>query len=735
MAGAATTFTFGSTVALSAQPDDADNGGLETVVVTSQKRSESSQRVPLTVKAFDENALKAQGIENVTDLANAVPGFAIQKISGAAYPFLRGIGLQSSGPWQEAPVATFIDGVYYLNASINNAQLNNLERVEVIKGPQGTLFGRNALGGVIQYITKDPSHVTSANVELGYGNYDTWSGNLYATTGITDNIAADIAIVAEQQLDGWGTNLVTGRDEHTAYKFSFRSKWVWTPTDKTKVTWSADYGRATSAEAGNGSVRDVYPFITEGPHHVGGFYDTYFPGRAYELSTQAGGSIKVEHDFGWAQFLSISAHRRSPRIVNGPDPFDVPYLSETPAVGQISSLRTSNLGYTFSRATTQEFQLTSPGSSAFRWVVGTFLLRDSSGEAEKNDVRVVPPTGVINNRSRTQQDTESYSGFGEVTVPLFTDSTRLTGGIRYTSDHRSVHGFGSTNSMADPDVFVVRPGTTEADNPVPSKTWSKSTYKLSLEQDISQDVLAYATFSTGFQSAFYAITNDANRPPLDPVTMDAIEIGVKSDFFDNRVRVNASAFRYNIDNLIVSAFANGSQNQRNAAKSRIKGIDLDLAYRPIRNLTLSAAMQYLDPIYTDYPNALVYSPDPAKNVYVIGPGDVTGQQMQWSEKFMGTTTANYRIPTTFGDFRLTGTYAYHSGTHFDTQDLNTQPAYSLLNASIGWTSPDAKLEVDLWGKNLLDEVYVSAFQIGTTVMKYTPAEPRTYGVRFGYSWQ
>ncbi|MBL8266421.1 TonB-dependent receptor [Steroidobacter sp.] len=734
MASVVTTLGFGSHTVSAQSKDEAESfNGLETVVVTSQKRSEDSQKVALTVTALDASALESRQIETVSDLAQAVPGFQIQKISGAAYPFLRGLGLQSSGPWQEAPVSTYIDGVYYVNPTINQSILNNLERIEVIKGPQGTLFGRNATGGVVSYVTKDPTHEPRLDVALGYGNYDTWSGSLYGTTGITENLAADIALVGEDQREGWGKDLYTGKDVHTSYKYSVRSKWVWTPNDRTKLTWISDYGRAVSAESGNGSVRGVYDFVQVGPRHVGGFYDTYLPNEPTNLSTQYGTSVNLQLDWDWTTFTSISALRRAPEELDGPDPFDVPFLVNTPQVGQIDGLRTSNLGYKFNKTFTQEFQITSPESSTIRWVGGVFLLFDNSGYYEKNDYRLTS-AGLRNRRSRTKQETESYSAFAEATAPVFED-TRLTLGVRYTRDHRSVEGYGSQNTIANPNVYVITPGTTGADNPVPSDTWSKPTYKVSVEHDVAEDTLAYFTFSTGFQSAFYSITNDANRPPLEPVTLKAYEIGMKSDFFGHTLRLNASAFLYDLSNVIVSAFANGSQNQRNAAESRIKGIDMDLTYRPIRDLTFSAGFQILDPKYTEYRNALVYVPVPAQNIYTITSGDVSGEQLQWSEKFMGTASVNYVIPMSAGEFSLNAAYTYHSGTHYDTQDLNTQDPYSLINASIGWAPFHDKWDVRLWGKNLADKQYVSAFQSGTTVMKYTPAEPRTYGVRFAYYWK
>jgi iron complex outermembrane receptor protein len=252
--------------------------GIDTVVITSAKRSEESQKVALTVRALDENMLKEQQVNTVTDLAQVVPGFQIQKISGTSYPFLRGLGLQASGPWQEVPVSSYVDGVYLVDsAAINNSILNNLQRVEVIKGPQGTLFGRNALGGVVSYITKDPSHVPSLDMSFGYGNYDTRSASLYGTTGITDTLAANISFAGEDQRQGWGTNLYTGNPVHTAYKYSLRSKVVWTPNDATKITLSGDWGRSISAETGSGTSNGVFPFIVAGPKQVGGFYDVYNP--------------------------------------------------------------------------------------------------------------------------------------------------------------------------------------------------------------------------------------------------------------------------------------------------------------------------------------------------------------------------------------------------------------------------------------------------------------------------
>lgn len=731
MAGVTSTMTFAAGPASGqAKPEEGEFAGIESVIVTAQKRDEDSQKVPITIKTLDASALQSQQIDNVADLSQAVPGFTIQRTTGLAIPFLRGMGLSSSGPWQEVPVSTYVDGVYVVNAAINQGMLNNLERVEVIKGPQGTLFGRNATGGVISYVTKDPTQASQLDVNWGYGNYDTWTGNLYGSTGLTETLAADIAFAAEDQRDGWGTNLYTGEDAHTGHNISARSKWVWEPSDALKATWISDYSEISPPEAGNASARNVYDFVTAGARHVGGFYDTYFPGESYNRYKIYGTSVNLQFDMSWASLVSISAYRASSSRQNGPDSFEIPFLANTPAVGQIAGLRTTNLGRLFNRTWTQEFQVISPPSSKIRWVGGVFILRDSSGNDIRNDTRTVLPVGVVNQRAFTEQNTESYSGFAEATLPVFSDSTRLTLGARYTSDHRSVEGYAEVNTVANPNVYTLRPGTRAADNPVPSKTWSKPTYKASLEHDLSEDKLAYFTFSTGFQSAFYTITNDANRPPLEPTTLNAYEFGLKSYFFDRKVRVNAAGFLYDLKNVVVSAYANGSQNQRNAATSRIRGLDFDLTYQPVRDLTFNAGLQLLDPKYTSYPNAIVYVP--TGNVYTIAEQNVAGAQMQWTEKVMATASATYDIPSAVGEFSLSGAMTYHSGIHYDTQGLLNQPSFSLVSASIGWTSLNERWDMRLWGKNLTDEKYVGVLQSAPMVMKYTPGEPLTYGVRVGY---
>jgi iron complex outermembrane receptor protein len=254
-----------------------------------------------------------------------------------------------------------------------------------------------------------------------------------------------------------------------------------------------------------------------------------------------------------------------------------------------------------------------------------------------------------------------------------------------------------------------------------------------VEHDVTDDIFAYASFSTGFQSAYYNIGSSAGNPPLEPVTIEASEIGMKGDFLRNTLRVNAALFHYELSNMVVNRKIDTISEQANAAASELNGIDLDITVAPIDYLSLTASLSYTDPKYKSYPNSLHFVPNPNGIFYDTVSADDSGQQLSGTEKFAATTSANYLIPTAIGEFSLTGAVNFRSGIHFDTQDLNTQPKYTLVNASVGWTAPDGRVDITLWGKNLTDEQVGDLFP-GDVQMQYSAQAPRTYGIQFGYHW-
>jgi iron complex outermembrane receptor protein len=279
--------------------------GLQEIVVTAERRSESLQNVPVSVSAISADAAKAMGITGTEDLTTAVPGLVFSRTSNAGVPYIRGIGNNNPSLGDESAVAVYVDGVYIPSLIGNILDLNSIQQVEVLKGPQGTLFGRNATGGVIQIITKQPSHTPSLDAEIGYGNYGTATARIYGTTGITPSLAADIAGYYENQSEGFGSNLATGLPAYRSKQDSFRSKWKLT-LDDTDVTLSLDSSQRRD-EQGT-AIRQINGSLIGGIV-VPGFYNVDQNNPSYGVVHDAGVSVTVKHDLHWAQVVSISSYR------------------------------------------------------------------------------------------------------------------------------------------------------------------------------------------------------------------------------------------------------------------------------------------------------------------------------------------------------------------------------------------------------------------------------------------
>lgn len=699
------------------------SGVLEEVMVTAQKREANVQKVPIAITALSSGTIEKRQIDDVATLVQAVPGLQYSFSSSNPQITLRGINNYSNGPWVESAMNIYVDGVYVGNNQASGFAFNNLERVEVLKGPQGTLFGRNALAGVINVTTKDPSHDPSADFELGYGNFDTVNGNFYGTTGLSQNLAADLALYVKDQGEGWGTNLYDNGDLHLSSRKSARSKWLYTPSDATRVVFSADYDNNEPPYAGVSAINGVYSFVPIGPPHVGGFWDSYLPNIGGLEVTAYGADLTIEHDFEWAQFVSITAKDRSKVYQNAARPANPPFNPLNPGEGQVAGYSFNAPQWVRNSSVTQEFQLKSPSSSRISWIAGVYIL-----DEDIDNYAVRAPVDAASRYTISEQQTKSYAGFGQVTAPLNT-TTRLTLGARYTSERKSVDG--NTYTVAG----VVIPGQSVISNPEPSKKWEEPTWALILDHDFSDRIMGYGSVTRGFQSGTYNISSSVNSGPLDPQTLDAYEIGLKSSMLDQRLRINTAVFYYEMHDLLVSQNINTMRVMFNAAEATYKGVDLDITYLPLDNLMLTAGFGYVDPVYSDYKNATFYIPTAnGDGNWTTTSGDATGNQVAYAEKFSAFLSGNYDIVTTVGDVTLNASVNYHEGTHFDSQELLVQPSYSVIDALAKWTSPDGSWDVKLWGKNLANKKYASALFANTPVMFLNSAPPRTYGVTFGYHW-
>ncbi len=692
-----------------AQPQSTSDG-LQEIIVTAQKRSENLQRVPVAVSAFSEKAIEAANITNADQLVSLVPGLQINHGSNNAAPFLRGIGTNSGTIGNEPAVATYVDGVYRPSPAGSVYSFNNLERIEVLKGPQGTLFGRNAAGGVINVVTKDPSTDPTFKANVGYGNFNTFSGDVYASTGLTQDVAIDLSALYNHQGDGWGKNIATGQDAFLSNEISLRSKLLLKPWSSTRVTIIGDYDR-TRYDVG-ASEAIASGLNAAGIGHVGGFYDISSNISPYNYQKQGGVSLKVEQDITWAKFTSITAWRslRSPSLLEL-DGSTAPYLAYN-FVGKESTF-------------TQEFNLQSRESSKVSWIVGFFYFNDNSRYdpliTEGTAYGQGPNGGFVINDA---QKTRSLAGYAQATAPLFSDDTHITGGVRYTSDIKYL-----TASRSLLLTGAALPYTFGSNFPFRVHQ-PKVTYKASLDHSFSRDVLVYASYSRGFKSGNYNLTNPAQLP-TKPEVLDAYEIGVKSELFDHLLRANVSAFYYKFHDKQVQAFLGTSSVQTNAAEAEYKGVEAELTLAPVHGLNIVGSVTYVYSKYLNYPNAVFFTPL-AGGGFAAVKGDATGNQVAFVDPVTATLSAQYTGTTSFGTISGQVTGNYHSSYFFDPQEGARQPAYTTVDVNLTLTPPSSHFSISVWGKNLGGAHYYSQRAYSTIGDLYNAGTPRMFGVRIGY---
>ena len=691
------------------QADSQSGSAIEEVIVTAQRRTESAQDVPIAVAAFSADQMAKAGISSPTDLASVIPGLSVSP-SGARSPiFLRGVG--NNGTSTSPSVLLFIDGVYQPFDS-TGTDFSNVQSIEVAKGPQGTLFGRNATGGVIQVTTRNPFDWQGVDTEVGYGNYDTVSGRLYAAAKLSETAAADISGFYENQNDGWGTNVATGDDIYTAKRYGVRSKAVVELDDTFTATLTADYTyrRGSQGLTIGTVVPDGFLFnpITQTTFTLPTPYDINSDITPFYRTREAGGALTLQKQVGEVKLLSISSYRREIEQVH--IDFDG---NQFPAI-EINQKNNREV-------ITQEFQA-SGGEDRFNWVAGLYYFdfRERVWGPSLTGL-VFPPGFVISSENRDR----AYAGYAQATAEILPD-TRLTLGARYTVEKRRITGRTTFGGIVNPGSA----GTQE-------ETFRKPNFRVALDHKFTPDILGYASWTRGFNAGFFNTLSfggftDAANPVVQPEEIDAYETGVKSDFLDHRLRVNVAAFLYDYANLQQQIYSTAGIIAINAASARIKGVDLDITARPTRNLILSFGANYLDTKYLSYPLAPNYDYLPSGEFQPVGARDAKGKRIVMAPKFGFLASATYTLETSVGVFDTTVNVNYQTKQNSDPQNEYPIRGRTLLGLTEQWRSADDKTSVTGWVKNLTNEKYDLSYSLLATVgLVANPAAPRTYGVTIG----
>jgi iron complex outermembrane receptor protein len=701
---------------------------LEEIIVTAQKREQKLQDVPIAVSAFKAETLENKGITRLDDLDQADPSLVFNSNGGAQRPMIRGIASGGIVPGNEGSASVYIDEVYYAHFIGIFMDINNIDRVEVLKGPQGTLFGRNSVAGLIHVITRDPDlKNTIVDATVGYANYETLTAKLYASTPINDRIAVDFALSEYSQQNGWGRNVCQlcpafGSDIYQDQHTNYRSKLVAIPTDTTKITAIAYYANEVdSTRTLSGQFPGVQGYIVtpaiNGPPqvigHMGGFYDTDLFSRPNSLQQGGGGSLKLDQQIAAVDLVSISAYRNTPASSSGVGGFG-PYPTSQVAIRTID------------QQFSEELQLKSRSGSSFDWVIGSYYLYTRAGANYLLGGGSLAPNSL--DLIGIQKD-NSRSAFGQATFHVL-ERTDLTAGMRYTTDNLS--GAGT-------ETFITGTGAQVPAAPAfnGTKDFSKGTYKIALDHKFTPDVMAYASYSTGYKAAAFN-TIPLNRFPLNPETTKNYEVGLKSTLFDGRMIFDLAVFSVETSDLQVSALTtvNGVPVTRNenAAAARNRGFEVSTNMLVTEGLTANLAMTYYDSKFLDYRNAVVDLKSPVYPYAVTStPLDLSGTRYGGPDggpELRATAGLTYDFQSSLGQFSLNANAAYTGSYPVSVSALNdtTISAYTLVNASVTYKRhADSRWMVRLWGKNLTNTHYYAGFD---APLGYAPGAPLAYGVEF-----
>ena len=763
----------------SAYPADAaaDSEQLAEISVTAQRHVENNQKVPISVAPITPDAALDAGAAGTDMLAQLVPGVQMGHEINSATTFIRGIGPNSNGTGEESSIAVYLDDVYIPNGDASIFQLNAISGIDVLKGPQGTLFGRNATGGVIQVHTKDPQFDPSADFEGGYGNYRTLTGNAYVTGKVIEDVASNVAVYITDQQNGWGHDVVTGQETFTAEDWGIRNKWLWTPTSSTRILLAGNFAYTRGevglgfnqtpqfvaagghgycpGESGDDGNPQTSPIAFKCPGAPGatyvGWYNTSDNENDVSVNKHTTLELKAEQEFRFAKGVSITGWQN----MTGFAQFD----QDGSSYGDIDSDLVQK-----DRNLSEELQLISRDdafyASRLNWIVGAFYMDDNAGYgpkarlagiAEGFPTASVPGSYYLNLTDNVR--TTSIAAYIQGTA-LIAPETHFTLGARYTVDKRQFTG-GVWFSDAIPELggmpaCVVAPIAcpTSPATPGASQRWPMGAYRVALDHEFSDDLMGYVSWNRGVKSGQFdtfgaAAGGPANNPPVNPEVLKSVEAGVKSEWLDHHLQVNLSAFHYNVQNLQVAIIVAGGTKLINAASAEVNGGELSVEVIPMNHLTLSGGVSILNGHYESFNNAPDYFPP---NSYYVGSKiaspscipdgtyscNASGLDLIRAPHYGANFAADYLIPSSAGDFDFNANVSYTDSFYWFPDQSMRQPVVNLLNASVKWTNPSRQYHLRLWGANLTGAEYYS---FGAESIAYgqqfSPAPPRTFGITAG----
>ncbi len=727
-----------------AQTDDNDLPaeewrGVDDIVVTAQRREQSFQETPISIQVLDPEAMARGQLSQAVDLNRLVPGIQIGAGGNAAQIYIRGVGDFAASALSNPAVAVNIDGVYIARPQAVNSSFFDLARVEVLRGPQGTLYGRNASGGAINLITNRPVlGEFGGYATFEYGNYSRKRGEGALNVPLGDNAAlrASFGIIDR---DGY---LSDGNDDDV--KQAFRVRFLWEPTDKVSLLLNADY----ADEDGKGSgtvflprIPGTDPWDSSSSPEANAILTTTPP---LGFIVPPVGTDSYRDNQFWSVSAELSADLGFATLTILPSYRDAVISERNYPAGLRNTIPEGT-----SEATSVEARLSNE-TDVLSWVAGFYFFNEKQ-VSEQQIYEGVLQDVIIH----FAPDVKSYAAFGQATLSI-TDWARITGGLRYTDESSTVVGDIFTNSPVGLPPMTPLPALLEEFGGKVS--FDSLTWKAGVEFDITPDSMVFFNASTGFKAGGH---NQTVEPlaTYDPENLRALELGFRNRFFDGRLQFNAELFHWTYEDsqvasVVFDPLGNVSLLTQNAGNAKIKGGNVDIVAMPTPNDTLRFFVEYNDATYDEfsYDTAFSIFGSPLFNPASTGctpsapfPGatfgtlvttlDCSGFQLSRTPKV--TATASYdHVFELGGGATLT--------PHVDMQYVSSRwlstefvpnvraDAYTLFNADLTYVSPEGTWEVSVFGRNLTDKPYYTGGSLQAFVppLAYvTIGAPRTYGGR------
>lgn len=767
------------------------------IIVTAQRREERSVDVPISITAISPETISNANVEQLGDIARVTPALRFDAAGSFFQPTIRGVGTAITTSGGGPNVGIYVDGFFQSNPEVADFTLMNVQSIQVLKGPQGTLFGRNTTGGAILVTTAEPTHDPYVEMKASYARYNAIKVQGYSTFGLTDDIAMDIEGLFSNG-DGFVTNIVTGNDKAGKYtnwsirtgikadisdRVSLLVRYVHSETDDPTPLLNASYvdtrGQAGFFRQMSQAGRDVYqqffgvsdstglPLINlallppvypaslpalisagafppgyNGPSHtvkkneIASLHKISFTNN----SDAVYGTLKIDTDF--ADITSYTQYRKD-HAINHQD------LDNSAANFFFAHLEIPN--ETFS----QEFLFNSKPGGPLQWTAGLNYFQNE----DTYIFGFAGPPFTPYGGSGTM--TKSYAAFADVTYEI-TPQLFLTGGARYSHDVVTDAYFNTTIGQT---TFVDVNGNRVCLNPeggdpaavtcvpefpgqrridVPKLKDDRVTPRVVLRYTPTDQSSVYASYTRGYKAGILNV-GGASLQPVKPETIDAFEVGYKYD--DRTLSVDLASYYYFYNDLQVSSFQSGQAQIRNAAKSEIWGLEGSIRYRVAEGLSINAGAAYTHARYKKFPNAPYYSYcDPTVGALdplycANGPGglaqttiDASGFDMQRTPDFTGNIGASYDTPLADGQLTLSGNLYYSSKFFLDPTQQFPQKAYEVLSLRAQWVDPSDHFTIALFGDNVTNSRYRTVISYNTIGTGVAWSSPTTYGIQVGVKY-